>query len=278
MTRRQHGIAGILPTTGFARQDQSQQDQVPKQGGTPMPHKEDGEHPVPTAAKEVQKKLRSLGDSAAAASSARFFKKEHADQDVFVGLRAATLRRLAKDHRNLPLAEVEALLHSPIHEERSLALLILGHIVHRASDRTRKQIYDFYLANTGHVNAWDLVDVSAPALVGAYLVDKSREPLYGLARSALLWERRIAIVATQHFIRQDDFADTLRIADMLLLDKEDLIHKAAGWMLREVGKRDPSSLETFLKARYRKMPRTMLRYAIERLGKEDRQAYLKGLV
>ncbi len=229
-------------------------------------------------AKEIQKKLRSLGDPAVAASSARFFKKEHADKDVFVGLRAATLRQLAKDYRELPLVEVEALLHSEIHEERSLALLILGLVVHRASDSTRRLVYDFYLANTCHVNSWDLVDVSAPALVGAYLVDKSRKPLYGLARSPMLWERRIAIVATQHFIRLEDFADTLKIADMLLLDKEDLIHKAAGWMLREVGKRDQPILETFLKQNYRKMPRTMLRYAIERFGKEDREAYLKGLV
>jgi 3-methyladenine DNA glycosylase AlkD len=229
-------------------------------------------------AKEAQKKLRSLGDPAVAASSARFFKKEHADKDVFAGLRAATLRQLARDCRELPLAEVEALLHSDIHEERSLALLILGLVVHRASDSTRKLVYDFYLANTRHVNNWDLVDVSAPDLVGAYLEDKSRKPLYGLARSPILWERRIAIVATQHFIRLKDFADTLKIADMLLRDKEDLIHKAAGWMLREVGKRDQPVLEVFLKQNYQNMPRTMLRYAIERFGKEDREAYLKGLV
>jgi 3-methyladenine DNA glycosylase AlkD len=229
-------------------------------------------------AKGVQKKLHSLGDPTVATSSAKFFKKEHTDNDVFVGIRAATLRQLAKEYRQLPLAEIETLLHSEIHEERSLALLILELVVHRASDITRKQVYDFYLANIVHVNNWDLVDVSAPPLVGAYLVNKSRKPLYGLARSPILWERRIAIVATQHFIRLEDFADTLKIAALLLLDEEDLIHKAAGWMLREVGKRDQPTLETFLKQNYRKMPRTMLRYAIERLGKEDREAYLKGLV
>ena len=229
-------------------------------------------------AKEVQKKLRSVGDPTVAASSARFFKKEHADKDVFVGLRAANLRQLARDYRQLPLAEIETLLHSETHEERSLALLILELVVHRAPDLTRKQVYDFYLANTGHVNNWDLVDVSAPPLVGAYLENKSRKPLYGLARSPILWERRIAIVATQHFIRLEDFADTLKIAALLLLDKEDLIHKAVGWMLREVGKRDQPTLETFLKQNYRKMPRTMLRYAIERFGKEDREAYLKGMI
>jgi 3-methyladenine DNA glycosylase AlkD len=233
---------------------------------------------TPLTAQHVQKKLRSLGDPAVAASSARFFKKEHADKDVFVGLRAATLRQLAKDYRELPLAEVETLLHSEIHEERSLALLVLERVVHRASDLTRKQVYDFYLANTCHVNSWDLVGVSAPPLVGAYLVDKSREPLYDLARSSVLWERRIAVVATQHFIRLQDFADTLKIADTLLPDQEDLIHKAVGWMLREVGKRDRPTLERFLKQRYRKMPRTMLRYAIERFSKEEREAYLMGRV
>jgi 3-methyladenine DNA glycosylase AlkD len=229
-------------------------------------------------AMEAQKKLRSLADPEVAASSIRFFKKEHAGKDVFLGLRAARLRQLAKDYRELPLAEVETLLHSEIHEERSLALLILGHIVHRASDPSRKRVFDFYLANTRYVNSWDLVDVSAPPLVGAYLVDKNRKPLYGLARSPFLWERRIAIVATQHFIRLKDFADTLKIAAMLLLDKEDLIHKAVGWMLREVGKRDQPTLESFLKQTYRDMPRTMLRYAIERFAKEERDAYLKGRV
>jgi 3-methyladenine DNA glycosylase AlkD len=228
--------------------------------------------------KEIQNKLRSLGDPTVAASSARYFKKEHAEKDVFLGLRAATLRQLARDYRHLPLAEVETLLHSEIHEARSLALLILGLVVHRASDATRKRVYDFYLANTAHVNSWDLVDASAPPPVGAHLVDKSRQPLYGLARSPILWERRIAIVATQHFIRQGDFADTLKIAEMRLRDEEDLIHKAVGWMLREVGKRHQPTLATFLKQQYRKMPRTMLRYAIERFGKGEREAYLKGRV
>jgi 3-methyladenine DNA glycosylase AlkD len=229
-------------------------------------------------AMEVHDKLRSLGDPAVAASSARFFKKEHAAKDIFLGLRAATLRQLARDYRELPIGEIETLLHSGIHEERSLALLILTQGVHRASDSTRKWVYDFYLENTRYVNNWDLVDVSAPSLVGAYLADRSRKPLYVLARSLILWERRIAIVATQHFIRLDDFADTLKIARMLLRDEEDLIHKAVGWMLREVGKRDRSTLETFLKQTYRKMPRTMLRYAIERFDKQERDAYLQGRV
>ena len=227
-------------------------------------------------AQHIQRKLRSLADPAVVASAARFFKKEHAKDDVFLGLRAATLHKLSKEHRTLPIKEVEILLHSSIHEERMLALLILVVAFPKASEASRKEMHAFYLGNTSQVNNWDLVDASAPSLVGAYLIDKSRKPIYGLAKSKDLWERRIAIVATQHFIRNDDFADTLKIAESLLNDEEDLIHKATGWMLREVGKRDRTSLESFLKQHCRKMPRTMLRYALEKFGKEERGAYLKG--
>jgi 3-methyladenine DNA glycosylase AlkD len=232
-------------------------------------------------AKDAQEKLRSLADPVLAKSAARFFKTgrgEYGENDVFVGLRAATLRHLAKEHQELALAETEGLLQSEIHEERALALLILVRKAGKAAGPVRKQIYELYLANTRHVNNWDLVDVSAPALVGGYLADKSRKPLARLAKSASLWERRIAIVATQYLIRQGDFAETLRIAKMLLQDEEDLIHKAVGWMLREVGKRAEPALEAFLKEHGRQMPRTMLRYSIERLPVERRQAYLKGLV
>jgi 3-methyladenine DNA glycosylase AlkD len=228
------------------------------------------------SATEIQQRLRSLADPAVAASSARFFKKEHARDDVFLGLRAATLHALSKEHRELALTGVETLLHSGIHEERMLALLILVVAFRKAFDPARKAMHDFYLGNTSQVNNWDLVDASAPSLVGAYLFDKSRKPIHRLAKSGDLWERRIAIVATQHFIRNDDFADTLKIAEMLLADDEDLIHKATGWMLREVGKRDRTTLEVFLKQHCRKMPRTMLRYALEKLSKEERQVYLKG--
>jgi 3-methyladenine DNA glycosylase AlkD len=229
-------------------------------------------------AQQVQTKLRSLADPAVAASSLRFFKKEHAEHDIFLGLRAATLRQLAKEYRELPLDEVETLIRSDIHEERMLALLILVLAVRKATDSTRQQIYEFYLANTRFINNWDLVDASAPSLVGAYLMDKSRKPLYRLAKSTSVWERRIAIVATQHFIRNDDFDFTLKIAKLLLEDQEDLIHKAAGWMLREVGDRNRGLLIDFLKLIYRRMPRTMLRYAIEKFGKVQRDAYLKGRV
>lgn len=227
-------------------------------------------------ADEIQQWLRSLADPAVAASAARFFKKEHAQDDVFLGLRAATLHKLSKEHRGLPLKEVETLLHSGIHEERMLALLILVVAFRKAANTSRKEMHDFYLGNTVQVNNWDLVDASAPTLVGGYLLDKSRKPIHRLAKSDDLWERRIAIVATQHFIRNDDFADTLKIAETLLEDEEDLLHKATGWMLREVGKRDRTTLETFLKQHCRKMPRTMLRYAIEKFNTEERQAYLKG--
>lgn len=148
-------------------------------------------------------------------------------------------------------------------------------VVAKANDARRKAIYDFYLTNTKHVNNWDLVDSSAPALVGAYLWNKSRKPLVGLAKANSLWERRIAIVATQHFIRHGDFDDTLRISRMLLCDQEDLIHKAAGWMLREVGKKHEPTLESFLEEFGADMPRTMLRYAVERLSPEKRRLFLE---
>jgi 3-methyladenine DNA glycosylase AlkD len=230
-------------------------------------------------AKEAQKKLRTLADPALAASATRFFKTgpgEYGENDVFIGLRAATLRQLAKDFQKLALEEAKELIQSNVHEDRALALLILVRTVARAPDSVRKQVYDLYLANTRFVNNWDLVDVSAPAVVGGYLADKSRKPLSTLAKSKSLWERRIAIVATQHFIRLSDFGDTLNIAAMMLGDEEDLVHKAVGWMLREVGKRDVPALEGFLGEYYQRMPRTMLRYAIERFPINQRKAYLKG--
>jgi 3-methyladenine DNA glycosylase AlkD len=175
----------------------------------------------------------------------------------------------------LPLSEVEVLLHSPVHEERLLALLVLVLGLGKRDDAHRKAVYDFYLGNTQHVNNWDLVDSSAPAIVGGYLRDKPRKPLVRLAKSASLWERRIAIVATQHFIRLNEFDDTLEIGRLLLDDEEDLIHKATGWMLREVGERDEAVLVAFLDEHAAVMPRTMLRYAIEKFPPEERRAYLE---
>lgn len=232
----------------------------------------------PTVA-QIQAQLRRLGDKDLAAGAVRFFKTgpgQYGEGDIFLGLRAADLHRLSREFKALPLAEVPELLQSPIHEDRTIALLIMVRAVARATEDFRREAYELYLANTRYVNNWDLVDCSAPTLVGAYLMEKSRKPLHRLAKSTSLWERRIAIVATQHFIRHGDFADTLKIAALLLGDQEDLIHKATGWMLREVGKCDTEPLEEFLREHCRVMPRTMLRYAIEHFPEKKRQAYLRG--
>jgi 3-methyladenine DNA glycosylase AlkD len=229
----------------------------------------------------AQQRLRSLADPAVAAILARFFKTgpaQYGEGDRFIGVKVPVIRKVARDFRGLPLPEVECLLHSEIHEERLLALVILVAQFEKADDATRKRIYGLYLANTQHINNWDLVDLSAPQIVGGHLENRSRKPLYRLAKSASLWERRISILATHWFIRHGDFTDTLRIAEKLLKDKEDLIHKAAGWMLREVGKRDVAVLEGFLVEHCRRMPRTMLRYAIERFPEEKRLGYLNGTV
>ena len=228
-------------------------------------------------ATEVKRKLSALASPEVAAASARYFKTgpgQYGAGDTFVGVRVPALRKLARECRALPLSEIEALLHSPIHEERLLALLLLVSSVGKCDEAHRKAVYDFYLSNTRHVNNWDLVDTSAPAVVGGYLRDKSRSPLVGLAKSASLWERRIAVVATQHFIRLGEFDDTLAVSRLLLGDKEDLIHKATGWMLREVGERDEAALAAFLDEHAAEMPRTMLRYAIEKFTVETRRAYL----
>ncbi|MCY2962717.1 MAG: DNA alkylation repair protein [Planctomycetota bacterium] len=226
---------------------------------------------------QIRQKLNALASPEVAASSARFFKTgpgQYGEGDTFVGIRVPALRTLAREFRELPLPEIEVLLRSPIHEERLLALLILVLSVGKCDADHRKVVYDLYLANSRHVNNWDLVDTSAPAIVGGYLRDKSRNPLVELAKSASLWERRIAIVATQHFIRLGQFEDTLALSRLLLSDKEDLIHKATGWMLREVGDRDESLLEAFLEDHAPAMPRTMLRYAIEKFEPGKRRFYL----
>jgi 3-methyladenine DNA glycosylase AlkD len=227
----------------------------------------------------VQDHLRSLGDPDAARAAARYFKTgsgQYGEGDIFLGLRAAVMHGLAKEHHALPLDELTVLLRSPIHEDRLLALLILVRRVSRADNATKKEIYKLYLEHTRYINNWDLVDASAREIVGGYLADKSRKPLDRLAASKNLWERRIAIIATFYFIRQNDFADTLRIAERLLTDREDLIHKAVGWMLREVGKRHQPALEAFLRRHCKSMPRTALRYAIERFPDQMRRAFLDG--
>jgi 3-methyladenine DNA glycosylase AlkD len=228
-------------------------------------------------AEDARKRLKSLASPEVAKSSARFFKTgpgQYGEGDMFIGVKVPVLRTLARTLRELPLQEVEILLQSPIHEERLLALLILVSIATSASPIQAKAIYDLYLSNTKFVNNWDLVDSSAPVLVGAYLLDKTRKPLVALAKSKSLWERRIAIVATQHFIRNEQFDDTLKLSRILLADTEDLIHKATGWMLREVGKKHEPTLTGFLEEYGAIMPRTMLRYAIERFSAEQKRLFL----
>lgn len=229
----------------------------------------------------ISTKLEALTNPGAALFALRFFKTgpgEYGEGDLFRGIRVPELRKLALTLDDVPLPEVIRLLTSAFHEDRLLALLLLIRRYAKGGEPDQEQIYDLYLANTRHINNWDLVDVSAEHIVGRFLRSRDRAPLYRLAGSDSLWERRIAIVATFHFIRHDEFTDTLALAEMLLEDHEELIHKAAGWMLREVGKRDQSRAEEFLQIHYRRMPRVMLRYAIERFTEERRRAYLKGLV
>jgi 3-methyladenine DNA glycosylase AlkD len=230
-------------------------------------------------ARSIQEHLRSLSSPEAAATAARYCKTgsgEYAEGDIFLGLRAAVMHDLAKKYQALPIDEITALLKSATHEDRTLALLILVRRVMRGDETVKKRVYKLYMAHTRYVNNWDLVDASAREIVGGYLVDKARDPLYQLAASPSLWERRISIVATHYFIRQNDFADTLGVAERLLGDREDLIHKAVGWMLREVGKRDEQTLDAFLRRHGKVMPRTTLRYAIERFPADRRRGYLDG--
>lgn len=230
-----------------------------------------------TLASTLSKKLKAIASPELAASALRFFKTgpgEYGEGDRFIGIRVPDLRKLARECRGMPLVELESLLRSPIHEERLLALLILVQSVWKCDDAHRQAACGLYLRNTRHVNNWDLVDTSAPAIVGGYLRDKPRKVLAQLAKSASLWERRIAIVATQHFIRLDQFDDTLAISRLLIADREDLIHKATGWMLREVGDRAESILEDFLDEHGAAMPRTMLRYAIEHFPAEKRSIFM----
>lgn len=227
----------------------------------------------------AQQRLRGFADRGQAVVLARFFKTgpgQYGEGDQFIGVKVPVTRKVAKEFAALPLAEIELLLQSEIHEERFLSLIILVGQFEKGDDADRKRICDFYLNNARYINNWDLVDVSAPQIVGGYLQSRSRRPLDRLAQSQNLWQRRIAILATFQFIRHGESADTLRIAETLLDDKEDLIHKAVGWMLREVGKRDVATLESFLDRHGRSMPRTMLRYAIERLPEKKRKMYMNG--
>jgi len=229
----------------------------------------------------IQQKLRKLANKKKSKLLQGFFKTgpgQYGEGDVFLGITVPLLRKLAKECPETTVADAITLLQSEIHEQRLLALFLLVHAYGQGDETVKKLIYGSYLKNTRYINNWDLVDLSAPKIVGEYLADRSRKPLYALARSRDLWKKRIAILATFRFIKQDDFADSLAIAGMLIKDDHDLIHKAVGWMLREVGKRDMRTEERFLKKHCRAMPRTMLRYAIERFPEGKRQRYLTGKV
>lgn len=230
--------------------------------------------------KKAQKELRKHADKKTAGILRQFFKTgpgEYGEGDVFIGVKIPQIRSLTKQYLDLKLPRIIPLLKSPIHEERMFALLILVSKYSKAPYENKKEIYNLYLAHTRYINSWDLVDLTAAKIIGSFLHGKDTRPLYKLSRSKNLWERRIAVVSTHHFIKNDEFSDTLKISEIMLTDREDLIHKAAGWMLREVGKRNLFVLEEkFLKQHYNRMPRTMLRYAIEKFPEEKRQAYLKG--
>jgi len=257
-----------------------------KKGAKPAParHKAKPVAVVPSPS-AVLSRVVSLGNATAAQFAQRFFKTgegQYGAGDKFLGIRVPVLRAMVRDLRDAGLEVALPLLKSSWHEARALGLMLLVKIYQRGDEATQKKIYQLYLNSTKLINNWDLVDLSAEHIVGAWLRDKPaerRRVLTRLAKSKSLWERRIAILSTFHYIKQGDYAETLRIAELLLKDDEDLIQKAVGWMLREVGKRiGEDKEESFLKRHYRRMPRTMLRYAIERFAEPKRKRYLAGLV
>lgn len=229
-------------------------------------------------AKHLLQALHALRDPKRAKTSQSFFKTgpgEYSEGDVFLGIRVPDLRILAKRYTQLPLSEIVILLRSELHEARLLALLILVHRFRRGDAATQKEIYSIYLANTDKINNWDLVDLSAEHIVGVWLHSRSKKPIYTLARSSSLWERRIAILSTFHDIKKGNPTETFIVAKLLIHDTHDLIHKAVGWMLREVGKRCSLEREKiFLHKHAATMPRTMLRYAIEKFPESERQHWL----
>lgn len=230
--------------------------------------------------RQILNRLHQLSNSDIAVHSQRFFKTgkgEYGEGDQFLGIRVPTIRKCVREYRNIPIDDTLDILKSPFHEARLLALLILVSKYSSANTISEKKlIYHSYLNNTKFINSWDLVDTSAEHVVGAHLFSRDKNPIYKLARSKDLWERRIGIISTFYFIKRNDFSDTLAISELLLQDREDLIHKAVGWMLREVGKRNKICEEEFLAKHYKQMPRTMLRYAIEKLPETERIGFLHG--
>jgi len=231
---------------------------------------------------KASEEIRELADTEIAKNSLRFFKTDKGQYgfgDIFLGVRAPKIRLIAKKYIDISIADMKILIQSKYHEERFLGLIILVNKYSKTKDKkTINQLYKIYISSFKYINNWDLVDVTCPHVTGKYLIDKDRSILYKWAKSDDLWTKRIAMVSTFSFIRQNDLEDTFKIAEILLQDKHDLIHKAVGWMLREAGKRDLEKEEIFLKKYYRDMPRTMLRYAIEKFPESKRQDYLKGTI
>ena len=233
--------------------------------------------------KNLKNDLRSFQRLEKAKILMRFFKTgkgEYGEGDEFLGLMTDETRSVARKYFDLPLADISKLLASKLHEERVVAVMILAKRLNKADLSGKKEIYDFYFENISGINNWDLVDSSAPLIVGGYLYlsKESRDILYKMARSNSLWKKRIGIMATFYFVQEKDFSDALKIAEILVNDKEDLIQKAVGWMLREIGNRDQKIEEDFLKKYFKTMPRTMLRYAIEKFPEEKRKSYLNGKI
>ncbi len=229
--------------------------------------------------KQLKKDLESIKNPEKAKILSRFFKTgkgDYGEGDVFLGISVPEQRKIAKKYLGLTLKELQELLSSRIHEYRLVSLFILISKYKKSDERGKEEIAEFYLNNAKNINNWDLVDLSAPNILGNYLLlEKDKPILYILARSGNLWERRIAIMSTFEFIKNNKFEDALKISEMLVYDKHDLIHKAVGWMLREIGKRDLSAEEKFLNKNYKKMPRVMLRYAIEKFDDGKKAYYLK---
>lgn len=221
--------------------------------------------------------LKKAGDSDKAKILSGFFKTgkgQYGEGDKFLGIYVPIQRAIAKKYLDLDFTDLKTLLKSKIHEHRAGALFILCAWFQKADEKTREKIFKFYLQNTAGINNWDLVDLSAPTIIGGWLIDRDKEILYKMARSKNLWEKRISIVSALAFIRAKKLSDTVKISEILLNDSHDLIHKAVGWMLREAGKRDEATLRQFLAKHAAKMPRTTLRYSIEKFNEKDRKHFL----
>ncbi|MEI7451785.1 MAG: DNA alkylation repair protein [Candidatus Falkowbacteria bacterium] len=228
--------------------------------------------------KNLEADMMALANPTKAKLLSGFFKTgpgQYGEGDIFLGITVPQTREMSKKYTELDLSNLQKLLNSKIHEIRLCALLVLVKKYKIGNEAEKKAIAEFYLANAKNINNWDLVDLTAPKIFGEYLIGKPHKVLYDLVKSDNLWERRIAVLSTFTFIREKDFADIMKLAEKLLNDKHDLMHKAVGWMLREMGKRDKNSLVQFLNLHYKNMPRTMLRYAIEKFDNEERLKYLK---